>query len=94
MLKSALIKDLYADIEWMKQEVRAAREKNGVYLPHDRFIHEEAGKKAIAEKINRMEFELDSKNKQIEELGELNISQQQTWEVYKSWLYSNKEREV
>jgi kinesin family protein 11 len=84
MLKSALIKDLYADIERLKQEVRAAREKNGVYLPHDRFIHEEAKKKAMAEKINRMEFELDSKNKQIEELGELNISQQQTWEVYKS----------
>lgn len=78
MLKSALIKDLYADIERLKQEVRAAREKNGVYLPHDRFIHEEAEKKAMAEKINRMEFELDSKNKQIEELGELNISQQQT----------------
>lgn len=78
MLKSALIKDLYADIERLKQEVRAAREKNGVYLPHDRFIQEEAEKKATAEKINRMELELDSKNKQIEELGELNISHQQT----------------
>lgn len=78
MLKSALIKDLYADIERLKQEVRAAREKNGVYLPHDRFIQEEAEKKAMAEKINRMELELDSKNKQIEELGELNISHQQT----------------
>lgn len=78
MMKSALIKDLYADIERLKQEVRAAREKNGVYLPHDRFIQEEAEKKAMAEKINRMEFELDSKNKQIDELGELNTSQQQT----------------
>jgi kinesin family protein 11 len=39
MLKSALIKDFYDDIERLKQEVRAAREKNGVYLPHDHFIH-------------------------------------------------------
>eukprot|EP01018_Ginkgo_biloba_P020680 Gb_35173 [translate_table: standard] len=77
MMKSALIKDLYTDIERLKQEVRAAREKNGVYLPRDRFIQEEAEKKAMSEKIDRMEGELDSKDKQIDELQECYSSQQQ-----------------
>lgn len=76
MTKSVLLKDLYQEIERMKQgsvvlyclylckfwlkscsklvhasspilqtDVRAAREKNGVYVPHERFVQEEAEKK-------------------------------------------------
>ncbi|KAL1341226.1 hypothetical protein AAHE18_09G071600 [Arachis hypogaea] len=32
-------------IERMKEDVRAAREKNGVYISHERFTKEEAKKK-------------------------------------------------
>ncbi|KAK4255008.1 hypothetical protein QN277_008071 [Acacia crassicarpa] len=76
MMKSALIKDLYSEIDRLKQEVYAAREKNGIYIPRDRYLTEEAEKKAMAEKIERMELEADSKDKQLLELQELYNSQQ------------------
>lgn len=76
MMKSALIKDLYSEIDRLKQEVYAAREKNGIYIPRDRYLNEEAEKKAMAEKIERMELDSDSKDKQLMELQELYNSQQ------------------
>lgn len=76
MMKSALIKDLYSEIDRLKQEVYAAREKNGIYIPRDRYLNEEAEKKAMAEKIERMELLSDSKDKQLMELQELYNSQQ------------------
>ncbi|KAI4373494.1 hypothetical protein MLD38_011615 [Melastoma candidum] len=45
MMKSAVIKDLYSEIDRLKQEVYAAREKNGIYIPQDRYLLEEAEKK-------------------------------------------------
>ncbi|KAG4145483.1 hypothetical protein ERO13_D05G099400v2 [Gossypium hirsutum] len=76
MMKSALIKDLYSEIDRLRQEVYAAREKNGIYIPRDRYLHDEAEKKAMAEKIERMELVSESKEKQITELLELYNSQQ------------------
>ncbi|KAK1589136.1 hypothetical protein Q3G72_030853 [Acer saccharum] len=76
MMKSALIKDLYSEIDRLKQEVYAAREKNGIYIPRDRYLNEEAEKKAMTEKIERMELDSDSKDKQLMELQELYNSQQ------------------
>ncbi|KAL4280006.1 hypothetical protein GQ457_03G044210 [Hibiscus cannabinus] len=76
MMKSALINYLYSEIDRLRQEVYAAREKNGIYIPRDRYLHEEAEKKAMAEKIERMELVSDSKEKQITELQELYSSQQ------------------
>ncbi|KAM7278422.1 hypothetical protein ACFE04_005556 [Oxalis oulophora] len=75
MMKSAMIKDLYSEIDRLKQEVYAAREKNGIYIPRDRYLQEEAEKKAMAEKIERMESDSDSKDKQVAELRELYNSQ-------------------
>ncbi|MBA0864423.1 hypothetical protein Goshw_002754 [Gossypium schwendimanii] len=63
MMKSALIKDLYSEIDRLRQEVYAAREKNGIYIPRDRYLHDEAEKKAMAEKIERMELVSESKEK-------------------------------
>ncbi|KAJ1377030.1 P-loop containing nucleoside triphosphate hydrolase [Sesbania bispinosa] len=71
MVKSALIKDLYSEIDRLKQEVYSAREKNGIYIPRDRYLNEEAEKKAMAEKIERMELEAESKDKKLMELQEL-----------------------
>ncbi|GMI97031.1 hypothetical protein like AT3G45850 [Hibiscus trionum] len=76
MMKSALIKDLYSEIDRLKQEVYSAREKNGIYIPRDRFLQDEAEKKAMAEKIERMELESEFKEKQMTELQELYNSQQ------------------
>ncbi|GLT33853.1 hypothetical protein SLA2020_084100 [Shorea laevis] len=76
MMKSAMIKDLYSEIDRLKQEVYAAREKNGIYIPRDRYLNEEAEKKAMAEKIEWMELDSESKDKQLMELQELYNSQQ------------------
>ncbi|MQM17248.1 hypothetical protein Taro_050219 [Colocasia esculenta] len=76
MMKSAIMKDLYSVIDRLKQEVYAAREKNGIYIPRDRFLQEEAEKKAMTEKIEHLEFNLESKEKQLIGLQELYNSQQ------------------
>ncbi|CAK7331674.1 unnamed protein product [Dovyalis caffra] len=75
MMKSAMIKDLYSEIDRLKQEVYAAREKNGIYIPRDRYLQDEAEKKAMAEKIERMELDSESKDKQFLEIQELYDSQ-------------------
>ncbi|CAA0823153.1 P-loop containing nucleoside triphosphate hydrolases superfamily protein [Striga hermonthica] len=77
MMKSAVIKDLYLEIDRLKQEVYAAREKNGIYIPKDRYLQDEAEKKAMSEKIERMELDFDSRDKQLAELQSLYNSQQQ-----------------
>ncbi|XP_024968259.1 kinesin-like protein KIN-5D [Cynara cardunculus var. scolymus] len=76
MMKSAMMKDLYSEIERLKQEVYATREKNGIYIPKDRYLQEEEEKKAMAEKIERMELDVESRGKQFMELQELYNSQQ------------------
>ncbi|KMZ64308.1 Kinesin-related protein-like [Zostera marina] len=75
MMKSAMMKDLYYEIERLKQEVFSAREKNGIYIPRDRYLQEESEKKAMVEKIERLELDLDSKDKQLIGLQELYNSQ-------------------
>lgn len=75
MMKSALIKDLYSEIDRLKQEVYAAREKNGVYIPRERYLHDEAEKKAMTEKMEHMELELESMDKKFVEFQDLYNSQ-------------------
>lgn len=77
MMKSALMKDLYSEIDRLKQEVFAAREKNGIYIPRDRYLQEEAEKKALTEKVEKMELDMEAKDTQLMELQELYDSQQQ-----------------
>ncbi|BBN07677.1 kinesin family member 11 [Marchantia polymorpha subsp. ruderalis] len=82
MMKSALIKDLYGEIERLKAEVNAARDKNGIYLPRERFYQDEVEKKAKDDKIEVMEYELEAKDKQIEDVQEnLEIHQKQYAEL-------------
>ncbi|KAE8098577.1 hypothetical protein FH972_016630 [Carpinus fangiana] len=68
MMKSTLIKDLYGEIERLKAEVYAAREKNGVYIPKERYYQEESEKKAMADQIEQMGVALDNHQKHLEEL--------------------------
>lgn len=39
MTKRTLIKEYCVEIDRIKQELMAAREKNGVYLPKDKYDH-------------------------------------------------------
>ncbi|KAG2686633.1 hypothetical protein I3843_09G015600 [Carya illinoinensis] len=68
MMKSTLIKDLYGEIDRLKAEVYAAREKNGVYIPKERYYQEESEKKAMADQIEQMGIMLETHQKQVEEL--------------------------
>ncbi|CAH9082652.1 unnamed protein product [Cuscuta epithymum] len=68
MMKSTLIKDLYGEIERLKSEVYAAREKNGVYIPKERYYQEESERKAMADQIELMTITLENQQKQFEDL--------------------------
>ncbi|KAM2842899.1 hypothetical protein PS2_030974 [Malus domestica] len=69
-MRSVLINDLYSEIHRLKQEVYAATEKNGIYKPRHRYVSEEAEKKAMSKKIERMKLDYDSKHKKkLEETG-------------------------
>ncbi|WCJ28250.1 ATP binding microtubule motor family protein [Euphorbia peplus] len=77
MSKAVLLKDLYLEIERMKEDVRAAREKNGVYVPNDRFVKDEAEKKARIEKIEHLENDLNLRNKEVHKFRELYLTEQE-----------------
>ncbi|XP_057970666.1 kinesin-like protein KIN-5B [Malania oleifera] len=77
MFKAALLKDLYLELEKMKQDVRAAREKNGVYIPLERFAQDEAEKKARNEKIEQLEIDLALSAKEVEKYCELYHTEQE-----------------
>ncbi|KMZ62966.1 Kinesin-related protein-like [Zostera marina] len=67
--KSVLLKDMYQEMERLKQDLKAAREKNGVYIPSDRFAQDEAEKKVMIEKVEQLEFDLNFTRKQAELTG-------------------------
>ncbi|CAM8933452.1 unnamed protein product [Rhodiola kirilowii] len=77
MMKSTLIKDLYAEIDRLKAEVYATREKNGVYIPKERYYQEEKEKKDMADQIEQMTLLSEMNQKQLEELQDRYESQVQ-----------------
>ncbi|XP_050213876.1 kinesin-like protein KIN-5B [Mercurialis annua] len=77
MSKAVLLKDLYLEIERMKEDVKAAREKNGVYVPHDRYVQDETEKKARIEKIEQLENDLNLSEKQVDKFRELYLTEQE-----------------
>ncbi|XP_078152877.1 P-loop containing nucleoside triphosphate hydrolases superfamily protein [Carex rostrata] len=70
MMKSALIKDLYSEIDRLKAEVYAAREKVGVYIPKDRYDREEADRKAMTQQIEQMGTTIETHQKEMEDMKE------------------------
>ncbi|GFP82719.1 125 kDa kinesin-related protein [Phtheirospermum japonicum] len=68
MMKTTLIKDLYGEIERLKAEVYATREKNGVYIPKERYYQEESERKAMADQIEQMGMTIENHQKKIEDL--------------------------
>ncbi|GAV62678.1 LOW QUALITY PROTEIN: Kinesin domain-containing protein/DAP_epimerase domain-containing protein [Cephalotus follicularis] len=76
MSKAVMLKELYLEIEKMKEDVRAARDKNGVYIPHERFAQEEAEKKARTLKIEQLENDLSLIDKEVDRFRGLYLSEQ------------------
>ncbi|XP_022888530.1 kinesin-like protein KIN-5C [Olea europaea var. sylvestris] len=68
MMKTTLIKDLYGEIDRLKAEVYATREKNGVYIPKERYYQEESERKVMADQIEQMGVTIENHQKQLEEL--------------------------
>ncbi|KAK1426096.1 hypothetical protein QVD17_14764 [Tagetes erecta] len=84
--KLVAVKELYTEINNLKQELHATREKNGIYIPHDRYLNEETAKKEMADK-------LELKSKELLNLQELFLHQQKlTTEL--SQRLQNTEREL
>ncbi|OIW11363.1 hypothetical protein TanjilG_19619 [Lupinus angustifolius] len=77
MMKSTLIKDLYGEIERLKGEVYATREKNGVYIPKERYYQEENERKAMALQIEQMGVTIEAHQKQFEDLQSKYLDQVQ-----------------
>ncbi|XP_074292339.1 kinesin-like protein KIN-5B [Silene latifolia] len=77
MSKSILLKELYMELERMKQDVRAAREKNGVYISHERFAQDEADKKGRNEKIEQLQTELELSRKDADKYRRLYLCEQE-----------------
>ncbi|VAI06841.1 unnamed protein product [Triticum turgidum subsp. durum] len=75
--KSPMLKDLYQQMEKMKQDVKAAREKNGIYIPQERFDLEEAEKKTMREKVEHMELSMEKQSKELEKYRSLYIAEQE-----------------
>lgn len=57
--KTAHIKELNAEIDRLKAELFATREKNGVYLPADQFEQREESSKATQAKLEALEAEME-----------------------------------
>ncbi|KAJ1297715.1 hypothetical protein BS78_01G398000 [Paspalum vaginatum] len=75
--KSVMLKDLYQEMERMKQDVKAAREKNGIYIPHERFVQDEAEKKTMREKMEHLELSLEKQIKEAEKFKGLYLTEQE-----------------
>uniref|UniRef100_A0A0A9FUF8 GSVIVT01025610001 n=1 Tax=Arundo donax TaxID=35708 RepID=A0A0A9FUF8_ARUDO len=75
--KSVMLKDLYQEMERMKQDVKATREKNGIYIPQERFVLEEAEKKAMREQIEHLELSIEKQSKEVEKFKGLYLAEQE-----------------
>eukprot|EP00762_Andalucia_godoyi_P003834 ANDGO_08538.mRNA.1 Kinesin-like protein KIN-5C len=71
MTKRALIKEMAAEIESLKAELAANREKNGVYLPHDKFVQLEASLSFRGQRLGEIEQQISDKEKEFAELQAL-----------------------
>ncbi|XP_057535211.1 kinesin-like protein KIN-5B isoform X2 [Amaranthus tricolor] len=75
--KTIFLKDLYMEMERMKQDIRAARDKNGVYIAHERFVQDEAEKKGRIDRIEQMEMELELSRKDVRKYQDMYTSVQE-----------------
>ncbi|ONL96692.1 Kinesin-like protein KIN-5B [Zea mays] len=75
--KTVVLKELYQEMERMKQDVKAAREKNGIYISHERFAQDETKRKTMKEKIEHLELSLEKQNKEVQKFKALYLAEQE-----------------
>ncbi|CAH8387306.1 unnamed protein product [Eruca vesicaria subsp. sativa] len=75
--KAVLLKDLYLELERMKEDVRAARDRNGVYIAQERYAQEEAEKKARMERIEQLENELNLAESEASKFRDLYVTEKE-----------------
>ncbi|CAN6295557.1 unnamed protein product [Urochloa humidicola] len=73
--KPVMLKDLDQEMEIMKQDGKAPREKHGIYIPHDRFVPDEAEKKSMREKMEYLELNLEKQKKEVEKFKGLYLAE-------------------
>ncbi|KAL0896844.1 hypothetical protein Bca101_080805 [Brassica carinata] len=75
--KAVLLKDLYLELERMKEDVRAARDRNGIYIAQERYAQEEAEKKARMERIEKLENDLNLTESEASKFRELYVNEKE-----------------
>ncbi|KAJ4903788.1 ATP binding microtubule motor family protein [Raphanus sativus] len=75
--KAVLLKDLYLELERMKEDVRAARDRNGIYIAQERYAQEEAEKKARTERIEQLENALNLSETEASKFRELYVTERE-----------------
>ncbi|URD89170.1 KISc [Musa troglodytarum] len=94
LMKSTLIKDLYGEIDRLKAEVYAAREKVGVYIPKERYYQEESERKAMAEQIEQMSVVIETGQKRLDDLqGKYDAELEHSVELNQKLLATEKQLE-
>jgi kinesin family protein 11 len=75
--KKVVIKEYLNEIEKLKAELRATREKNGVYMPAEEFKAMEDALKAARDRSTQLDGELSKKSKQLEDTSSvLSVTQE------------------
>ncbi|CAN8316834.1 unnamed protein product [Cochlearia groenlandica] len=75
--KAVLLKDLYMELERMKEDVRAARDRNGIYIAHERYAQEEVAKKVRIERIEQLENDLNLTESEVSKFRDLYVTEKE-----------------
>ncbi|CAA7042218.1 unnamed protein product [Microthlaspi erraticum] len=75
--KAVLLKDLYLELERVKEDVRAARDRNGIYIAQQRYAEEEAEKKARIERIEQLENDLNLTESEVSNFRDLYMTEKE-----------------
>ncbi|ESQ52380.1 hypothetical protein EUTSA_v10016170mg [Eutrema salsugineum] len=75
--KAVLLKDLYLELQRMKEDVRAARDRNGIYIAQERYAQEEAEKKARIERIEQLENDLNLTESEASKFRDLYVTEKE-----------------
>lgn len=69
--KHAMIKDLTTEIDRLKQDLSATREKNGVYIAKERYEKDLEERKYMEHRLEELESDVEVKMKELEEAQQL-----------------------
>ena len=71
LVKKALIKEYTEEIDKLKQQLNACREKNGIYIPDDQYAKTEYTLEMQKEEIRELSQKIVSLNEELEKLTDL-----------------------